>query len=324
MKRSLIPLSIGLILGSVSMLLWHLSAAASAEAAVIRESEERIAQLQVELAGARASADTWRLRMEAAGGDLEPVKENVLDIQRILNDARPLMKTLALMFGERRKEMTDRMIRDMTGKLAEQMGLTPEQTEAMVDHFTKLDAANFEKLKAMFDRKLTIFDVFTVMNDINPKKAMDAYVKQTMTPEQKASWENRKLETKAEQLERNANWKLDRMSRSLNLDETQKDQVFSILVKSNPEYDPSLSVEGVTGTPGAESSPLKEEEAIASVLHPEQLDEWNVFQEKQNAEKSRLTDALGGMDPGSFFRSLSGMGPMNGMGRQGRNSGQAP
>ena len=64
MKRSLIPLSIGLILGSVSMFLWHLNAAASAEAAVIRESEARIAQLQVELAGARASADTWRQRID--------------------------------------------------------------------------------------------------------------------------------------------------------------------------------------------------------------------------------------------------------------------
>jgi hypothetical protein len=324
MKRSLLPFSIGLLLGSLSVLLWHQSSLAKAEAALTRESEARITRMQVELAEARAASENWRQRVEAAGVDLEPAKENVLDIQRILNDARPLMKTLALMFGERRKEMTERMIRGMASKLAEQMGLTEEQTEAMIAHFTKLDAANFEKLKTMFDRKLTIFDVFTVMNDMNPKKAMDAYVKETMTPEQKASWENRKLETKAEELERTANWKMERMNRSLNLDEAQKDQVFSILVKSNPDYDPSLSVEGVAVTAGSEAPSLKEEEAIASVLRPDQMDEWKAYQEKQNAEKSRMTNALGGMDPGSFFRSLGGMGPFGGVGGQGRRPGKLP
>ncbi len=156
------------------------------------------------------------------------------------------------------------------------------------------------------------------MNDMNPQKSMDAYVQQTMTPEQKASWENRKLETKADQLERTATWKLERMSGALKLDEGQKDQVFSILVKTNPDYDPSLGVEGVTGAQANEpnATPLKEEEAIASVLRPEQMDDWSAWQEKQKAEKSRLTDAFGGFDPSSFFRSVSGMGGMGGMGRR--------
>ncbi len=320
MKRILLPLLTGITLGAAVVLLWHQAADERTRTALKLESDAKVAQLQNELASARNEATTWQQRLAAAGVDDTPVKENVLDIQRILNDARPLMKTLALMFGERRKEMSDRMIRDMASKLAEQMGLTEEQTEAMIAHFTALDAANFEKMKAMFDRKLTIMDVFTVMNDTNPQKAMDAYVQQTMTPEQKASWENRKLETKAQQLERTANWKLERMSSSLKLDEAQKDQVFSILVKSNPDYDPSLGVEGVTGTTpdaaDANAAPLKEEDAIASVLRPEQMQDWSTYQKKQTAEKSRLTDAFGGLDPTSFFRSMGG--GMGGFGRPGR------
>lgn len=320
MKRILLPLLTGITLGAAVVLLWHQAADERTRTALKQESDAKVAQLQNELASARSEATTWQQRLAAAGVDDSPVKENVLDIQRILNDARPLMKTLALMFGERRKEMSDRMIRDMASKLAEQMGLTEEQTEAMIAHFTALDAANFEKMKAMFDRNLTIMDVFTVMNDTNPQKAMDAYVQQTMTPEQKASWENRKLETKAQQLERTANWKLDRMSGALKLDEAQKDQVFSILVKSNPDYDPSLGVEGVTGTTpdaaDANVAPLKEEDAIANVLRPEQMQDWSTYQKKQTAEKSRLTDALGGLDPTSFFRSMGG--GMGGFGRPGR------
>jgi len=322
MKRILLPLLTGMLLGAAGVLVWHLSSATRAEAAFQKERDASLEEMQRELTAARNNAATWQARLADAGVDGTPVKENVLDIQRILNDARPLMKTLALMFGGRRKEMSERMIRGMASKLAEQMGLTEDQTEDMIAHFTGLDAANFEKIKAMLDRKLTIMDVFTVMNDINPQKSMDAYVQQTMTPEQKASWENRKLETKAEQLERTATWKLDRMSGALKLDEGQKDQVFSILVKTNPDYDSSLGVEGVTGAPASEPSttPLKEEDAIASVLRPEQMDDWAAWQEKQKAEKSRLTDAFGGFDPTTFFRSMSGMGGGlgGGMGRMGK------
>ena len=131
MKRILLPLLTGITLGAAVVLLWHQAADERTRTALKLESDAKVAQLQNELASARNEATTWQQRLAAAGVDDTPVKENVLDIQRILNDARPLMKTLALMFGERRKEMSDRMIRDMASKLAEQMGLTEEQTEAM-------------------------------------------------------------------------------------------------------------------------------------------------------------------------------------------------
>lgn len=316
MKRSILLFPLGLLCGSASVWFWHQAVTERSHTAKLLDREAQIAQLNHELAGARTTAEAWRQSMERSGVDPDPVKENVLDIQRILNDARPLMKSLALMFGERRKEMSGRMIRSMANKLAEQMGLTEEQTEAMIAHFVKLDAENFEKLKSMFDRKLTIFDVFTVMNDMNPQKAMDAYVKQSMTPEQMASWENRKLETKAEQLERTANWQLDRMSRSLNLDEIQKDQVFDILVKTNPAYDASLAVTGVTGTETAGAPPLNQDEAIAGILREEQLDGWTAYRARQDREKNRMSDALGGMDPATFFRSLGGLGRIGNPGRQ--------
>ena len=134
MKRILLPLLTGTLLGAVGVLFWHQAATAATEAALKSESDLKIAQMQRDLTKARNEATTWQQRLESAGLDQNPVKENVLDIQRILNDARPLMKTLALMFGERRKEMTERMIRGMASKLAEQMGLTEAQTEAMIAH----------------------------------------------------------------------------------------------------------------------------------------------------------------------------------------------
>ena len=316
MKKVILSLTAGLLLGGSSVYAWmYLRGQSEAESAFTEALQKRdadLARMKASLTEARAAADSLRRRFDAAGLDADPVKENELDIQRLLNDARPLMKSLALMFGEQRKMMTEKWIRDMAGKLAAEMGLTEEQTNDMIAHFLKLDEENFAKIKAMLDRKLTILDVFSVMKDMNPQKSMDDYVMTKLTDEQKKSWENRKLESKAQQLERTANWQLERMSKSLNLDETQKDQVFDILVKKNPQYDPALSVEGVNA--GVElDSGKSQDEAIAAVLREDQMEDWTKMQERQQNEKKRWTDALGGFDPSQLFQGMGG-----GMGFGGR------
>lgn len=323
MKKTLLSLTLGLLLGGGAVFAYlesRVRAEADAEwSEVMQKKDADLARMKASLAEARTTADNLRQQFESAGLDSEPVRENELDIQRLLNDARPLMKSLALMFGEQRKIMTEKWIRGMAEKLAQEMGLTPEQTDEMIAHFLKLDEQNFEKIKAMLDRKLTILDVFTVMKDMNPQKSMDDYVMAKMTDDQKKAWETRKLESKAQQLERTANWQMERMSRSLNLDEAQKDQVFDILVKTNPNYDASLAVEGVEATTELAAGKTQEE-AIAEVLRPEQMEEYTKMQERQANERKRWTDALGGFDPMQFIQGMGGggMGAFGGGGFGGR------
>jgi hypothetical protein len=320
MKKILIAFLGGVLIGGGVVIAWTQIEAREREdreslQAAGREAELR--RLRAELANERSAAGDLRRQIETAGIDPSPVKENELDIQRLLNDARPLMKSLALMFGEQRKTMTGRWIRSTAEKLAEEMGLTEEQTNEMIAHFLKLDEENFAKIKSMLDRPLTILDIFTTMKDMNPQKSMDDYVMTKLTDDQKKAWEGRKLETKAQQVERSANRQLERMSR-LDLDEDQKDRVFDILVKKNPQYDSSMAVEGVT-TDGAEMDAKKsQDEAIAEVLRPEQIEQWTQMQERRNNERQRWTDALGGFDPGQFFQGMEdGMG-WRGRGRRGR------
>jgi hypothetical protein len=218
------------------------------------------------------------------------------------------MKSLTLMFGEQRKLMTSRFIKGMADKLADEMGLTDEQKQEMIDHFMKVDEENFAKIKAMLDRKLTVLDVFTVMKDMNPQKSMDDYMIAKLTPEQKEKWESQKLESKAQQIERTATRQLDRMTATLKLDEEQQDKVFNILVKKNPQYDPALSVQGVTTDGQTFDLAKSQDEAIAEVLHPEQMDGWNKMQESKTRETKRWSDALGGLDPTQFFQGMGGGG----------------
>lgn len=327
MKKILISLIAGILIGGGCVFAWSRMQAAEQANRDFEDGLKRDAELlklRAELAGERTAAGALRKQFETAGLNENPAKENELDIQRLLNDARPLMKSLALMFGEQRNKMTERWIRSMAEKLAEEMGLTEEQTNEMIAHFLKLDEENFAKIKSMLDRPLTILDVFTVMKDMNPQKSMDDYMMARLTDDQKKSWENRKLESKAQQIERTANRQLERMS-ALNLDEGQKDQVFDILVKKNPQYDSALAVEGVTAN-GAELDAAKtQDDAIAEVLRPEQMEEWKQMQERQNNEKKRWSDALGGFDPTQFFQGMGGgmgFGGGFGGGRPGRGGGR--
>lgn len=319
MKRTLLSLTAGILLGASAVFAWVQFS--KPETSPDAAAQAEIAKLKRELTSAKQASDSLRSQIASIGIDPNPPKENELDINRLLNDARPLMKSLALMFGEQRKMMTERMIRGIAERLAEEMGLTPEQTEEMIAHFLKLDEENFAKIKAMLDRELSVLDVFTVMKDMNPQKAMDSYVMEKMTPEQKEKWENRKLENKAQQLERTANWQLDRM-RALNLDEDQKDKVFDILVKKNPSYDPKLAVEGVE-TGGETASAQTQDEAIAAVLREDQLPEWQKMQERQQQERQRWSNAMGGFDPMQLFQGMGDMGGFGwGGGRRGGGRGR--
>jgi len=323
MKKTLIALTTGILIGGGVVFAWTEWSAREAAGAMAKALDQRdadLARLKADLAGARSVTESLRKQVETAGLDLSPVKENELDIQRLLNDARPLMKSLALMFGEQRKMMTERFIKGMAEKLAAEMGLTEDQTRDMIAHFLKLDEENFAKIKAMLDRPLTILDVFTVMKDMNPQKSMDDYVMTKLTDEQKKSWENQKLETKAQELERTANRQMERMN-ALNLDEQQKDQVFDILVKKNPQYDAALTVEGLESGGVALEDGKSQDEAIAALLREDQMAEWNKMQERQNNEKKRWSDALGGFDPTQFFQGMGGMGGM-GFGGRGNRGGR--
>ena len=324
MKKLLIALTAGILIGGGGVFAWIQWRAEEADrefTEAFGKSDADLARMKADLAGARSATDSLRKQFEAAGLDVSPVKENELDIQRLINDARPLMKSLALMFGEQRKMMTERLIKGMAEKLAAQMGLTEEQTQEMIAHFLKLDDENFAKIKAMLDRPLTILDIFSVAKDMNPQKSMDDYVMTKLTDEQKKSWENQKLETKAQQLERTATRQLERMS-ALNLDEQQKDQVFDILVKKNPQYDPALTVEGLDSGGEAADDAKTQDEAIAALLRDDQMAEWTQMQERRSKETKRWTDALGGFDPGQFMQGMGGMSGFGGRGGGGFGRGR--
>ena len=76
MKRILLPLLTGVLLGALGVMFWHQAAAAEMKAALKSESDAEIEQMQRELTSARNEATAWQQRLATAGLDDSPVKEN--------------------------------------------------------------------------------------------------------------------------------------------------------------------------------------------------------------------------------------------------------
>ena len=68
---------------------------------------------------------------------------------------------------------------------------------------------------------------------------INALLKEELNDEQYAKYERNQLVEKTENIQKRANWELERMD-SLGLSEEQEDQVFGILVQKSSEYDEDM------------------------------------------------------------------------------------
>ena len=91
---------------------------------------------------------------------------------------------------------------------------------------------------------------------------------------------------KTEGIQRRANWELERMD-SLDLSEEQEDQIFGILVQKSSQFDEAMEIEGISAElpEAARSDDVSKEDAIRSILNPDQLEKYNERVEKGGLEE---------------------------------------
>ncbi len=226
----------------------------------------------------------------------EPAKEDGRpDMKKIMEDAKPLLKSLTSGFEPRRKEMMKRMVDEQVKRMTAAANLTPEQQASFKAYLEQMGAEEQAKWQNALDGKGGMEQLFQGGRGQNPQKAMEDWAQQNLTGDQATAYQTTRLTEKAKQVTDSANAQLDRMSSNLNLNETQKDQVFQILVQTDKNYAPTMKLEGVsTETPITGTK----DEAIAAVLTPTQREQY----EKQQQERQRRT--------GGFFKAL-GMDPAN-------------
>ena len=95
--------------------------------------------------------------------------------------------------------------------------------------------------------------------------------------------------------------KMQRVNSIVQLDESQQDQVFAIMARSSPDYDPAMVMQGARGNIGP--APQGDARtAMLSVLRPGQRTAYEEAQKKSRDEAAKQMEAMGLQLPSDWER----------------------
>ncbi len=191
-------------------------------------------------------------------------------------EARNLIKGFAGVMTAR----ADRWVGAEVGKYKDTLGLSDGQVERITTRMTAMIQENTAKFQAeLDDGTRTTQEIMESQGDVwqQNEEEIAEMLKEELTPDQYAQFEREQLVERVGRVQRRADRELEAIDEKVELDESQEDQVYSILVREAPEYDPAMEIEGVEATLPAEATAedVSKEDAIRSVLTPEQLENYN-------------------------------------------------
>lgn len=197
---------------------------------------------------------------------------------KLLNspEARKLMKG----FAGAMSRGADQMIAAELETQKEKLGLTDDQTESIKGKLVAMIKEETERFKSELDDDSRSFsEIMEAQGDFwqNNEPDIDALFKEELSNEQYALYQREQLVEKTERVQRRATSELGQLNRTLKLSDEQADQVFGILVQQSSDYDESMAIEGITATlpEVANAEGVSKEDAIRSVLNPEQAETYN-------------------------------------------------
>ncbi len=236
------------------------------------------------------------------GGMMDAVRSLAQDLREgktinpddIWRATRPLLRDLAPLFDRLRMKDEARQIDWRVGEMGRKYGLTAEQQTALRAFFKDQGAENHRKWQAMLDDPhSTLLDFEKTKRKLRPDAEMDGFMESTLTGDKLTAYKSERLKTRAENVQRDADFKVERLSGIVSLDETQKDEVFAIMARGSKDYDPSMKLEGL----GADVSHLPPGEstyqAVQSVLRPEQASQLEADKAQRRTKAEREMGEVG-------------------------------
>ena len=208
---------------------------------------------------------------------------------KLLNspEARSLMKG----FAGAMSRGADRMIAAEMESQKEKLDLTDAQVDSIKEKMVTMIQEETKRFQSDLDDDNRSFaEIMQSQGDFWEKNEpkINALLKEELTDEQFANYERNELVGKTEGIQRRANWELERMN-SLDLSEEQEDQIFGILVQKSSQFDEAMEIEGISAElpEAARSDEVSKEDAIRSILNPDQLEKYNERVEKGGFGRGR-------------------------------------
>lgn len=308
--RPLIPLVTGLIVGVAGAILFLQSMPPKEGSA-----EERADKLEVELKRAnnrvaaleggdpnrRRPGQTTKDRLRSIAEDLRDGKPVSPD--DVFRATQPLIRDLAPLFDRIRARELQRQTDAKAGELARKYSLTPAQQDSLkqwLDQNAADEAKRYSDLISQDGTRLE--DLAKAATEVKVENGLEKFMEHTLSADKLAAFKSDQMMEKVTKVQEEADRKVTRLDSIVTLDETQRGQVFGVMARGAADFDPAMQFEGIGTDTGALGGKSKQD-AILSVLRPEQREAYEAEQERRRDEARKEMEAIGLTPPADWDSS---------------------
>ncbi len=297
--RNVFLILLGLVIGMAGAILIRGSippAAETPEARVLALENElretRMKLAKIDPGQARPREDTGHALGRGVRQALADLKAGrPVDINSLFDATKPLLRDLSPLFDNIRRRDERRRFESMAGEYAGRYDLNSVQQKALTAWLgdrSEKNAAIFKSIVLADHTRLD--DLVKAGRNQRWDEGVDGFMEKQLTGDKLTAFRRDRLTQRAERVQNEADWKMQRLHQTVNLDEEQQDKVFSIMARSSPYFDAQMQIEGVTAdaNPGADR-----DVAVMQVLRPEQQQSYNQWRGERIAKAQQEFGELG-------------------------------
>ena len=225
-------------------------------------------------------------------GDFKDGK--TVELNDVFQAAKPALRDFSPIFERLQRKEIRRHNEFLVGDLTRKYHLLPAQQDALRGYLNvKADEQLAFFREHYLKESTTLEDMIKSGQRFKPDTGIDEFMSNTLTGEVRTKYQTDRLKQRVEQVQAEADRRVSRLNSVVNLDDTQQDDVFAIMARSSPDFDPSMQIEGLGGDNSKFAPGQPRDDAIRNVLRPEQRQQYEEHRLARRAEASREMEEAG-------------------------------
>ena len=297
--RQVLFIAIGLVVGIAGTVLFLDSAPPEPDSMEERamKAEMELTRARKEIAGYEAVMgkrptgflrDTFSDRTRQIAEDIKAGKPVTVD--DVFDATKPMMRTLAPLFERIRLRDQKEFFDTMAGEYSRLYELDANQQEALAEFLAlKAEENAAEYFEVMTSDSSRFIDFVRAGENFERDDDIDAFMERTLEGEKLEEFKTNRLEEKLGRVQNEADRNVQRLDSIVGLDENQKDQMFVFMARSSRDFDPTMQFEGLAGDSSRLEPGQDRNEAIRSILRPDQM---AAYEEHRRARREEAEEDL--------------------------------
>jgi hypothetical protein len=289
--RQYLGVVIGALVGAAGGVLFMQSMppAEGPQAARAEQAEKKLRRaesLNRELVAAGGRAGPRRTAEDGARDILDDIKAGRdVDLDDIFKVTKPWLQDFSPLLNRIRVRAQTEEFDRMAGNLSKEYNLSERQEKALRQWLEEKAEQNAAEWEALVDSdSSTLVDLFRAGRDADQSlSGIDSFMESQLSGDSLARFQDDRRVERIENVQHEANGKLNRLDALVDLDPGQENQLFLLMTRGSRDYVPTMEIEGMTGdrTP---ITPESRTDAIRAVLRPDQLEVFEADRLEQRRE----------------------------------------